>query len=422
MAGDSGWIAPSGLVELGLLERGDLPDHVTPPVQAALLAIAWDRYRGLDLPRARSAIEPTLDSVHLREWLNDWGLYSALRQRLGQAHWIHWPQSLATRDAGALAEATRENRDEIAFHIFAQALFRHQWGELRRFADQHRVLLFGDIPIYVAHDSVDAWRHRSLFQLDGSGHRLAVAGAPPDDLNPDGQVWGLPLYDWPQLAATDYRWWIERIRVQLERFDLLRIDHFRGLAEYWEVPAEADTAAGGRWRPGPRAALFDALSRELGPLPLVAEDLGVITDDVEALRNELQLPGMRVLQFALGEDSPHRPDRIQTDHVVYTGTHDTPPARAWYRTLTPDQRRTIRHLTGGTGYRVHRDLATAALRSPARLAMLPLQDVLGLGPEGTMNRPGTSDGNWQWVLERWPAPATTRWLTDLTRATGRAAT
>ncbi|MBZ0111669.1 MAG: 4-alpha-glucanotransferase, partial [Thermoanaerobaculia bacterium] len=326
----------------------------------------------------------------------------------------------AQREPDALATAARELQDEIGFHTFLQAIFRHQWLELRRFAARQRVHLFGDIPIYVAHDSVDAWRHRSLFQLDDRGHLSAVAGAPPDDLNPDGQIWGLPLYDWPRLAATEYRWWIDRIRVQLERFDLLRIDHFRGLAEYWEIPAGAETAAEGRWRPGPGAALFHGLRQELGALPLVAEDLGVITDDVEALRRQLCIPGMRVLQFALGEDSPHRPDRIQTDHVVYTGTHDTPPVRAWYRTLTPDQRRTIRSLTGGNGYRTHRDLATAALQSPAQLAILPMQDILGLGAEGTMNRPGTSDGNWQWVLGRWPKRTATRWLMELTQATDRA--
>ncbi len=269
--------------------------------------------------------------------------------------------------------------------------FDREWRALRDYAAARGVRLVGDVPIYVAPGSADHRAHPDLFQ------RGFVAGAPPDPLGPDGQLWGNPLYDWDAIAATGYRWWIERLRRTFELFDLTRIDHFRGFAAYWAVPEDAETAREGDWRPGPGAAVFRAAEAELGPLPVIAEDLGVITPDVVALREELGFPGMAVLQFAFDHfpDNPHKPGNHVVDQVVYTGTHDTDTARGWYESLPAAERGRV----PVDPAEPHWGLIELAYSSRAELAILPVQDVLGLGSEGRMNRPGEELGNWGFRLE-----------------------
>jgi 4-alpha-glucanotransferase len=282
-----------------------------------------------------------------------------------------------------------------------------QWQELKLYARAHDVRIMGDVPIFVAHDSCDVWAHPRLFRLDEVGRPLVVAGVPPDYFSETGQLWGNPLYDWDELAATDYRWWVRRVRRCLDQVDLIRLDHFRGFAAYWEVPAGAATAEDGRWVEGPGAAFFAALRRELGEdLPLVAEDLGVITPDVEALRDQVGLPGMKVLQFAWSEpDNVYLPHDHVRHSVVYTGTHDNDTARGWWeRGATAAERHFLRDYLDRDDVEPHWVLIRAGMTSPAHTFIVPLQDVLGLGGAARMNTPGAEEGNWTWRL---PANALT---------------
>jgi 4-alpha-glucanotransferase len=269
--------------------------------------------------------------------------------------------------------------------------FDREWRALRAYAAERGVRLIGDVPIYVAPDSADHLTHPGLFQ------RGVVAGAPPDPLGPEGQLWGNPLYDWQAMAEDGYRWWIDRLRRTFTLHDLSRLDHFRGFAQYWAVPDGAASAVEGEWRDGPRAAVFRAAEAELGPLPVIAEDLGVITPDVVALREELGFPGMVVLQFAFDwfPDNPHKPQNHREDSVVYTGTHDTDTARGWWDALSDEER----SRTGLAAAEPHWSLIELAYSSPARLAIVQAQDVLGLGSEARMNTPGRDWGNWHWRLE-----------------------
>ncbi len=412
-AGDPSWVSRSGLVRLGLLE----------PEGGGSLADArresWERHRRAPTTASTHAVAKLLDIRTRREELEEWGLYAALKERYRGASWVAWPSDLRARNRPTLKAARHELRHEISYHLFLQAMFEEQWSRLHRYAADRGVDLFGDLPLYPALDSVDVWCHRELFHVDDHGHTTECAGVPPDDFTDEGQLWGQPTFRWAAHATNGYRWWNRRVSAQFERFDLLRLDHFRGLVDYWAIPATAATAAEGSWKPGPGRELFDALTKPEEPLPLVAEDLGVITPQVEELRRSLKLPGMRVLQFALDADSPHRPERIAEDHVVYTGTHDNPPTRAWYQDLGPADRRRVRLLTGGHGRRAHRELANVAFATEARLAILPLADVLGLRHEAIFNRPGTLDDNWNWKLSRWPRPEATEWLNDLTSTSGR---
>jgi 4-alpha-glucanotransferase len=290
--------------------------------------------------------------------------------------------------------------------------FARQWQALKRHANSAGVRIVGDVPIFVAHDSADVWTHRELFKLDERGRPAVVAGVPPDYFSATGQLWGNPLYDWDRLAVRGYDWWIRRLKQATELFDLVRLDHFRGFVAHWEIPADAQTAAAGRWMPGPAATLFAAATAALGPLPLIAEDLGVITPAVVALREEFGYPGMRILQFAFGEDPEapnYRPNNYVPETVVYTGTHDNDTTVGWFRseagagtTRTASQiAREKAHAlayVNSSGAEIHWDLIRLAVASVARLAVYPLQDVLGLGTEARMNMPSTTSGNWRWRL------------------------
>lgn len=340
------------------------------------------------------------------DWLDDYALYATLRAEYARP-WTEWPARLRDRDPGALADARRRHAAEIRRQRVLQFAFFRQWQALRDYAASRDVALFGDIPIFVAPDSADVWTHRDLFKLDAVGTPTAVAGCPPDYYSATGQHWGNPLYDWARMRADGYRWWERRLALQLRMFDLVRIDHFRGFQAYWEIPAAAQTAVHGRWVEAPGAALFETLQRELGAVPVVAEDLGVITPEVEQLRDRFRFPGMRVLQFAFDGDgsNPHRPHNHVPDCVVYTGTHDNDTTVGWFQDLPPAQQELVRDYLGHPAEPMPWPLVRAALESVARLAILPMQDLLGLDSRHRMNRPGTTEGNWRWRFDWRQLPA-----------------
>lgn len=331
-------------------------------------------------------------------WLDEFALFMALKEAHDQRAWVEWPTRYAQRDPDALAEARRTLASEIETHRFAQFLFFRQWEALRRQARERGIHIIGDLAIFVAHDSADVWSRPDYFALDAHGQPTAVAGVPPDYFSATGQRWGNPLYRWDVLAATGYRWWIDRVRQALRVYDIIRLDHFRGFEAYWAVPAEEPTAVRGAWRPGPGESLFDAVRAELGEVPFIAEDLGVITPEVRALQQKLGLPGMRVLQFAFGggADNHDLPHNFSNDSVVYTGTHDNDTTRGWFAALHGHERAHALEYLQCAPTDVSRAMIRLAYASVARIALTPMQDVLDLGSEARMNYPSRPDGNWEW--------------------------
>lgn len=363
------------------------------------------------LPRARKGFEQHASAaeraafVEFKEtcsaWLPDYALYQALRDENHGAPWWAWPAAVRDRAADALAQARARLGEAIAEINFEQFAFFRQWGDLRAYAHRRNVLMFGDMPIFVARDSAEVWAHREYFTLDAHGQPLAVAGVPPDYFSKSGQRWGNPLYDWARMERDTFSWWLARMRTQLTLFDLIRIDHFRGFEAYWEIPAAEETAINGKWVRAPGDALFERLHREFDPLPIVAEDLGLITPEVEALRKRHGIPGMAVLQFAFdgGPDNPYLPYRLAADTVVYTGTHDNDTTLGWFGSLEPERQRHVLEYLGRPGEPLPWPLIRAAFNSVARLAIVPLQDLLGLGSGHRMNTPGTTEGNWRWRFQ-----------------------
>ncbi len=330
-------------------------------------------------------------------WLDDWAHYAALKDAHRGLPWFAWEEPVRRCDAPALARSAVALHESISRHRRAQFVFMTRWAELREQAKECGITILGDVPIYPALDSADVWAHQELFHLDDDGAPTQVAGVPPDYFSKTGQLWGNPLYRWDRLKETGYAWWIERLRHGLALHDELRLDHFRGFAGYWAVPADADTAEEGAWEPGPGVGLFDAVRAALGGLPFVAEDLGIITEDVTALRKTLGLPGMRVLQFGFdATDGDHTPHRLTKDIVVYTGTHDNDTTRGWFASLDAKAKARVLDYLGGTAEEVSGSMIRAAYTSVADLAVAPLQDVLDLGSEARMNVPGVARGNWSW--------------------------
>lgn len=331
-------------------------------------------------------------------WLEDYALYRALRREYSGQAWFQWPLPVRNREPEALAAARVRFIDEIAHVCFEQFVFARQWQALRAHALERSLLLFGDMPIFVAHDSADVWTHRDYFMLDEHGQPTAVAGVPPDYFSRHGQRWGNPLYRWDRLQADGFRWWIARLATEFRRFDLLRVDHFRGFEAYWEIPAAEETAVNGRWVKAPGDALFESLRKHFGNLPLVAEDLGMITPEVYALRDKFGLPGMEVLQFAFdgGADNPYLPHNHRKTSVVYTGTHDNDTTLAWFQGLAAEQQLRVVEYLGYPHEPMPWPLTRAALASVSQLAIIPMQDILALGQGQRMNTPGVSGGNWSW--------------------------
>ena len=329
-------------------------------------------------------------------WLDAYALYQAIRQSQDNRPWFEWPTALRDWQQAVTLEADHAAAAEQV--RFEQYLFFSQWAALHRYARTHGVALFGDMPIYVAHDSADVWANPGLFTVNDAGLAETVAGVPPDYFSETGQRWGNPLYRWDILEQQDFGWWVERFKTQLELFDLLRLDHFRGFEKFWEIPADCDTAIDGHWVPGPGGRLFDRLREEFGELPIVAEDLGIITAEVDALRKAYDFPGMKILQFAFdgGEDNPYLPENHERLSVVYTGTHDNDTTLGWYHGLDETMRGRFEEHANQYPGEMPWPLVEMAMSSKATLAVLPMQDILSLGSDNRMNKPGTTANNWQW--------------------------
>ena len=404
----SGWLEPAEVAGAPPATPERVDYAAVGPWKAALLRRAAERFEA----RARPAEREELEAFRAREagWLDDLALFLAVKERHGGAAWTRWDPQLARREAGALAAARRELAAEVRAQVFSQWAFDRQWASLREHASRAGVALMGDLPIYLAHDSAEVWARRELFRLDPRGEPLAVAGVPPDYFSATGQLWGNPLHDWAAQAAGGFGFWVERLRANLRLYDLVRLDHFRGFEAYWEVPAGASSAERGRWVEGPGAALFEALEAALGRLPLVAENLGVITPAVEALRRRFGLPGMAILQFAFGDDpqaDSFLPHNYARDLVAYTGTHDNDTVLGWWASEAgPGSTRTAAQVAAERshalaylatdGREMNWTLLRAVYASVADRAVAPLQDLLGLGSAARMNVPATASGNWRW--------------------------
>lgn len=333
-------------------------------------------------------------------WLQDVCLFSAIKEQYPMA-WVQWPDGLRDRLPSALQEFTAGHATRIGVHRLAQFLFARQWQALRTRAHQHDITLFGDLPIFVAHDSADVWCHRHLFKLAQDGHPRVVAGVPPDYFSATGQRWGNPLYEWRHHQSDGFAWWRQRIKHALTLYDAIRIDHFRGFVASWEIPEQEMTAINGQWVDAPGDALFEQLQQHFGSLPLIAEDLGIITRDVIALRKKYGMPGMKILQFAFDSDgsNPYLPHNHTRDSVVYTGTHDNNTTLGWYNGLSEGIQQRIARYYANPEQPMPWPLIQSALASPARWAMVPLQDLLALDGAHRMNTPGTTEGNWQWRFD-----------------------
>jgi 4-alpha-glucanotransferase len=412
-AGNLWLISPQLLVEDGLVESEELDAAAAFPAERVAYAdlIPWKkRVLQMAFERFRSQQPPDLvqDLAEFRSahagWLEEFALFLALKRHHGGAPWYEWPRPFAERQPDAIEGWRAEHAAEVELIVFCQFLFFRQWAEVRRTADDAGVRILGDLPIFVAMDSADVWSHPELFLLDEDLRPTVVAGVPPDYFSSTGQLWGNPLYDWSRMASDGYVWWIDRIRHALSMADALRLDHFRGFEAYWEVPAGDTVAADGRWVPGPGRELFETLRTALGGLPLIAEDLGEITDEVIALRKQVGLPGMAILQFGFSPDprSTFIPYALERDLVVYTGTHDNNTTVGWYNDdAGDDERDLLRRYVGSDGSEIHWDMVRLAMASTPDLAIVPHQDLAGLGSNCRMNTPGRGLGNWEFRILPW---------------------
>jgi 4-alpha-glucanotransferase len=407
-AGNPLLLSPERLVEDGFLTAAALADAPRFPSDR----VPWGEVRSWKDSLLRVAGSRAATSTSLETEVEDF--------RGGNPWLADWSRFAARRELGPGASGS-ELEAEATYQEFLQFLFYRQWERVRREAGRRGIALFGDVPIYVAEDSADVASRPDLFALDPEGRPIEVAGVPPDYFTETGQLWGYPLYRWDRMAEEGFAWWIARLRAAFDRTELVRLDHFRGFSGYWAVPAGERTAANGRWRPGPGRALFDAVRKELGDVLLVAEDLGTITPDVQALLEETGIPGMKVLQFAFyGDDGPYLPHRYTSNAVVYTGTHDNDTARGWWNGLTGEERGRVRDYLGSDGADIAWDLIRAAYTSVADRAIVPVQDVFGLGSEARMNTPGEGGNSWSWrAREEDFTPARADRLRSLAGLTGR---
>ena len=402
-------VSPDWLIEDGLLRAHDCAgpsfsatavdyDAVI-PFKHRLLERAWTNFNAGTRPELRPAFEQFRHEQ--AQWLGDYALFRALKTRHHGVSYLEWPAELVQRVPAALARARQELAGLIDQVCFAHFLLNRQGKRLKEHARAKGVRLIGDLPIFVSPDSSDVWTNPELFLLDDQRRPCVVAGVPPDAFSAEGQLWGNPLYDWDTLRRTGYRWWIDRLRALLAHVDVVRLDHFLAFAAAWHIPAGAPTAHAGQWVPGPGDEFFSAVRKELGGLPFIVEDLGLITPDVHALRDRFSLPGTRILQFAFdgSPDNPYLPHNYVSNTVVYTGTHDSPTTRGWFEELPENRRQHVWNYLkrpGGESDEVAWELIRLAWSSPAALAIAPLQDVLNLGKEARMNVPGLAEGNWRW--------------------------
>lgn len=336
-----------------------------------------------------------------RHWLNDFALFLVLRQQFNQASWNSWPVAYKKRDSKTLNIAKKQYALAIGVIKFTQFIFFKQWCALKSYANQHHIAMFGDIPIFVAFDSADVWANPDLFKLDKNCNMTVVAGVPPDYFSSTGQRWGNPHYNWRAMKKEDFKWWLARMHTQNSLFDMVRIDHFRGLEAAWEIPATEDTAINGKWRVAPGNLLLSAIKKRFKNMCLVAEDLGIITDEVNALRHEYQMPGMKILQFAFGggDDNLYLPQNIEANSVVYTGTHDNDTSLGWYQQLEENAKNHLHAFLDNQEPDMPNALIDMALATQADLAIIPMQDILALDSSNRMNTPGTLGGNWVWRFD-----------------------
>jgi 4-alpha-glucanotransferase len=408
-AGNPYLISAALLLEDGLLTRKDLRDRPEFPVERVdygpviewkltLLDRAYRNFR----EKAGKLLQAEYAQFQTEEafWLNDFALFMAIKEAQGGVSWDHWTAPLRERQPAALQAFEQEHAEDIDRHKLRQFLFFRQWRSLRSYANQKGIQIIGDIPIFVAFDSADAWGHPELFYMNRKGQPTVVAGVPPDYFSETGQLWGNPLYRWPFHKETGYHWWLQRLRAILKTVDIVRLDHFRGFGGYWEVQYGAKTAEEGRWVKGPGGDFFDAVGAALGELPIIAEDLGEITTDVIELREQYRLPGMRILQFAFAGDSsdPFLPHNYIVNCAAYTGTHDNDTARGWYENAPEKERDFVRRYLGRSGEDIAWDMIRAVWSSVAVLALAPMQDFLSEPTEARMNFPGRASGNWGWRM------------------------
>jgi 4-alpha-glucanotransferase len=433
-AGNGLLISPELLISDGLLNANECASHfpsdqveyeTVTPFKEKLLAKAWTKFRGGE----RKDLCPPYHEfcVAQESWLEDYALFRALKNKFGGSYYLEWPEDLVRRKPAALAKARGELADDIDRFRFEQFLLLRQADQLKEYACARGVSLIGDLPFFVSPDSSDVWANPEFFLLDEQRRSRFVGGVPPDYFSAEGQRWGNPVYNWDALRSTGYQWCIDRIRALLRHVDVIRLDHFRGFAAAWHIPAGAKSAQSGEWVPGPGASFFQSIQQELGRLPFIAEDLGTITADVALLRDQFQVPGTRVLQFAFdgNGDNPYLPRNFVSNTVAYTGTHDNPPTREWYEQLPDSQKQTLwnylkHQLVNST--EAAPALMELAWSSVAALTVAPLQDVLDLGVGSRMNVPGRAAGNWGWRFTEGMLSTTAfEWLSELTERSKRRA-
>lgn len=425
----AGWealISLEQLIEPGLLKRRELAEFDKLPEHTANFTAAQKIRRKL-LRTAYQRFEPAEDfhafCAEHQHWLEDWALHEAIRSTQHNKPWHQWPQALRLRHKHALTDARKELAPETGFHVFVQYLFECQWSLLRAVCRDAGIALIGDVPIFVGMDAADVWANRRLFDLDRHGEPNAISGVPPDMFSATGQIWDHPLYNWKNHAKTNHAWWAQRMRRALQQFDAVRIDHFLGFCRNWAIPASTRDARDGSYRKGPGAAFFASLIEQLGPMNVIAEDLGVVTDHAIELRDAMGFPGMSVTQFGFGEDNAqHAPHNHLKHSVAYSGTHDNDTLVGFFRNAESHVQKRILTYAAGSPATVAQDLTRLTLTSPANIAIIPPQDLLSLGSEHRMNIPGKKRGNWTWRLH--PKALTTtlaKQINPLLKATGRLA-
>ncbi len=395
-----GWIAQDRLADLAGTQ-GNVNFEQVEQKKLPLLYEGAGNFLDRGSANAKSTAEWEKFGTFCREqagWLDDYALYAELRRQFNTGAWTKWPEQLRRREPGALAEVTERSARALTQEKALQFAFAVQWESLREAGARHGIRVLGDVPIFVNMDSSDVWVHPDIFELDEDLNPIHIAGVPPDYFSPTGQRWGNPLYRWDVLEARGFDWWIDRLRRACQLYDIVRLDHFRGFEAYWSIPADEETAINGEWIKAPGLELFRAMEKAMGPLPLVAEDLGLITEEVDQLRLDLGFPGMKVIQFGFGDVGAHihLPHRIVPNTVLYTGTHDNDTTQGWWRTASKHEHKALEAYTGPVHGHATWPLIRAALASVAEVAIAPAQDLLELGSDARMNTPAVPEGNWAW--------------------------
>ena len=409
-AGNILLISPELLAAEGWLSKNALREHIVWPtgsvryneatyIRKNLFNVAYGNFK-----KSKSQGSFKIFCTQESYWLDDFARYVILKEQQSQKPWYAWPEPYRARDKIAMAKFSEDFYEPIRYVKWQQFIFFQQWFALKRYANGLGIKMFGDLPFYVSYDSADVWSHPDIFSIDKKGKMEKIAGVPPDYFNKNGQLWGMPVFKWDVLEKSNYDWWLRRIRKNMELFDLLRLDHFRAFAGYWEVPANEKTAIRGKWKSGPGITFFQFLKEKLGTLPFVAEDLGDINEAVHTLRKHFNLPGMKVLQFAFGDSMPQSdyiPHNYRDDFFVYTGTHDNNTTRGWFRqNASKKEKEHVSKYVGRTvsEKNIHLELSRLAYSSVAKTVILPIQDVLGLNEKGRINTPATTENNWSWRL------------------------